>query len=83
MDFVWFIIIYIKNNLKGVEKVNSKFKKKLKDNGQSLKWFWSVYLKKTVSYQYFIMQINENAEMREDVELAITNFMMGVDKNES
>jgi len=56
--------------------LKEKFKKKLRDNGQSLKWFWSKHLKKTVSYQYFIMQVNDNAEMREDVELAITNFMI-------
>jgi hypothetical protein len=63
--------------------MKDKLKKKLSDNGQSLKWFWSTHLKKSVSYAYFIIQINGGSEMREDVELAITNFMMGGDKNES
>ena len=56
--------------------MKEKFKKKLRDNGQSLKWFWSTYLKEKVSYPYFIMQTNNGAEMQEVVELAITNFMI-------
>jgi len=56
--------------------LKEKFKKKLRDNGQSLKWFWLTHLKKRISYQYFIMQVNDNAEMREDVENAIFDFMI-------
>jgi len=56
--------------------LKNKFKKQLRDNGQSLKWFWSTYLKRNISYQYFIIQMNDGAEIREDVELAITSFMI-------
>jgi hypothetical protein len=56
--------------------LKNKFKKKLRDNGQSLKWFWAEYLKQKISYQYFIIQVSDVGEIREDVELAITNFMI-------
>ena len=55
--------------------MKDKFKKKLRDNGQSLKWFWAEYLKQKISYQYFIIQVSDVGEIREDVENAIFDFM--------
>ena len=63
--------------------MKNRFKKKLKDNGQSLKWFWLKHLKGKITYSYFNMQVNENADMQPDIEKAITDFMMGGRKYES
>lgn len=60
--------------------MNNKFKDKLKREGRSLKWFWTNKLKGKISYSYFNMQVNENADIQPVVEKAITKFMIGGDK---
>ena len=56
--------------------MKDKIKDALKENGQSLMWFWKENLKTIISYKYFIMQINGHATLREDIEKIITDFMI-------
>ena len=56
--------------------MKDKIKDVLKENGQSLAWFWRENLKSMISYKYFIMQINGHATLREDVKDIITDFMI-------
>ena len=63
--------------------MKKKFKDKLKSEGRSLKWFWLKRLKGKISYSYFNMQVNENADMQPVIEKAITDFMMGGSEDES
>lgn len=63
--------------------MKAKFKRILRNNGQSLKWFWSKHLRQKVSYQYFIIQLNGSANMQKNIEAVITNFMIKGEKNEN
>lgn len=53
-----------------------KFRKKMKKDGRSLKWFHREYVSKVLlSYNYFIMQLSGNAKMHESVEKIIKAYM--------
>ena len=52
-----------------------KFRARMKENGQSLKWFWNKYLINELTYPYFIVQVNGNASMQSCVEVAIWDYM--------
>ena len=75
LSFCGLISFTIKLN-KGGDEVETKIKENLRENGQSLKWFWEKNLKKQISYKYFIMQINGHATIRDDVEKAISAFLI-------
>lgn len=59
-----------------------RFRKKLKDNGQSLKWWHRKYLKSVCTYAYFIIQINDPDYLQDEVGVIISDFLMdiGVEK---
>ena len=61
--------------------MQKRFKEKLHNNGQSLKWFWRNNLKGKISYAYFNMQINDNATMQPVVEKAISKFFKRKEEN--
>jgi len=53
-----------------------EFRKRMKNEGRSLKWFHESYVKSVLlSYQYFIMQLSGNATMHEAVENIIKKYM--------
>lgn len=53
------------------------FRKKLKDNGQSLKWWHRKYLGGICTYAYFIIQINDPDYLQDEVILVISAFLVG------
>ena len=52
-----------------------RFKKELKDNGQSMAWFWRTKLKDHLTHGNFRQQINKHSTMQEPVETAIAKFL--------
>lgn len=51
-------------------------RKKLKDDGRSLKWFHKTHIKKELlSYTYFIMQLCGHAKMHDSVEEIIKEYV--------
>lgn len=48
---------------------------RLADNGQSFKWFHRTYMDKVVSYNYFIVQINDDNRLQDNVRAEITRFL--------
>jgi len=55
--------------------MKKQLKKTLRNNGQTLKWFWSKNLKRIVTYKYFSNQLNGHATMQEPIETAILKFL--------
>lgn len=55
------------------------FRKKLKENGQSLKWWHRKYLGGVCTYAYFIIQINDPDYLQEETRLIISEFLTGKD----
>ncbi len=53
-----------------------KFKKALKSNGQSLKWFYDNHIKDKISLTYggFCHQLNGYAPLSEDVEKKMAEY---------
>lgn len=53
-----------------------EFRKKLKDDGRSLKWFHTTYVKKKLnSYSYFIIQLGDPERMHDSVKSIIEKFV--------
>lgn len=50
------------------------FKKKMRQEGRSFKWFHKTYIK-DVSYVYFIIQINDCDKLHDSVRDAIQKFL--------
>ena len=52
-----------------------KFRKKLKKEGRSLKWFHENYLKNICKYGYFIKQINFQDCMQNNVKNVVEQYL--------
>ena len=53
-----------------------EFRKKLKDDGRSLKWFHGKYIKKVLnSYSYFIIQLSDPDRMHDAVKSIINKYV--------
>ena len=54
----------------------TKFKARMKENGQSFKWFWSKYIfAYGISYVQFIQQLNDFSPLKDEVKEEITAYM--------
>ena len=50
------------------------FKKKMREEGRSFKWFHKTYIN-GVSYVYFIIQINDCDKLHDSVKVAIEKYL--------
>ena len=56
--------------------VLKEFRKRMRKEGRSLKWFHKNYVKQVLnSYNYFIMQLSGNAVMHDSVYDIIKDYM--------
>lgn len=57
--------------------MGDKFKEFLKENGQSLKWFYNKFIKKEtgLTYSGFTAQLNDYAPITETVRKQLLNYM--------
>ena len=53
-----------------------KFKKRMREEGRTFKWFYNNYLV-DVSYPYFIIQLNEKDRLSEEIKKAIVKYLEG------
>ncbi len=58
-------------------KMVKKFKDKLKENGQSLKWFYDNFIKKSIgkTYANFTHQLNGYSPISDEVKKEINKYM--------
>jgi len=53
-----------------------EFKKAIKEDGRTFKWFHKKYIKDTMpNYNYFIMQLNNHAQMHNSIKTIIEKYM--------
>jgi hypothetical protein len=52
-----------------------KLRRKLKNNGQSLKWWHRKFAANNCSYQYFIIQLNTPEAMQDQLEKIIKDYL--------
>ena len=58
-----------------MEKLIKSFKARMKKEGRFYKWFHKTYLNKSMSYPYFIIQLNEPDRMSDDLINAIKKYL--------
>jgi len=51
-----------------------RFRKRLRKEGRSLKWWHKTYLK-DISYHYFVIQLNEPERMQDNITKAIQKYL--------
>ncbi len=57
-----------------MSKVVKDFKKRMRIEGRSFKWFHEKYVR-DISYVYFIIQINDDDRLSDSVKSSIENFL--------
>ena len=62
-------------SIKKERKMIESFRKKLQDNGQSLKWWHNKYLKEVCRYNYFVVQINNPEYLKKEVKKTISDYL--------
>ncbi len=58
-----------------------KFKKKIKDDGRNIKWFYDKNIKEIIDLTYsgFTAQLNGYAPVSEEVEIKLASYLKTID----
>jgi len=51
-----------------------KFKRQMRSEGRTFKWFYRTYLN-NVTYPYFIIQLNEKDRLSDEIKKAIEKYL--------
>ena len=74
MGFVGLFVYYEIITILGIIMID-KFRKRMKKEGRSFRWFWQNNLDNKLTYPYFIIQLNDQDRMQDAVKDAIKKYL--------
>jgi len=74
LGFFWDMVLLWNNNNLGIIMIE-KFRKKMKKDGRSFRWFWQNNLYTKLTYPYFIIQLNDPDRLQDVVKESIQKYL--------